>query len=87
MSAPVRRRLMSYVAAQAAAGGLSEASLRRRIKAHDFPKPIVLSRRKNGTPARVAFVEDEVFEAVARWIAEARGGELEPASAAAEVRS
>jgi predicted DNA-binding transcriptional regulator AlpA len=65
-------RLMDFAAAQAAAGGLSESSLRRLVKAGRFPRPIALSKRGDGRPARIAFVEAEVEEAVGRWIAEAR---------------
>lgn len=69
MASSAGPRLMSYREAQRVCGDLSESSLRRLIVAGRFPRPVILSRRKNGQPGRVAFVEAEVHAAVARMIA------------------
>jgi hypothetical protein len=47
-------------------GGISD-STRRRLA--DFPRPIVLSRTRSGRPCRIAFVESELRDYVARKIA------------------
>jgi predicted DNA-binding transcriptional regulator AlpA len=52
---------------------ISESTARRLIADGDFPRPIILSRTRNGRPARVAFVEAELAEWVAARIASARG--------------
>lgn len=77
--------LLSVRAARAIAGGLSESTVRRLIAAGSFPKPIVLSRCKDGHPARIAFVEAEVRDWVSRTIKRARGGDA-PLAPRAEAR-
>ena len=57
-------------------GGLSQASIRRRIILGTFPRPIVLSRRASGRPARVAWPESAIREWVADRIAEAKTEDL-----------
>jgi len=58
--------LLSPKAARAICGGLSASAIRRKIADGTFPAPVVLSRRADGAPARIAYVEAEVRA----WIAE-----------------
>jgi predicted DNA-binding transcriptional regulator AlpA len=52
--------LLSPAAARALSGGISESTVRRLIAAGKYPRPVVISRCRDGRPARVAFVESEV---------------------------
>ncbi len=64
--------LLAPAAARAISGGISDSTLRRLIALGDYPQPIVLSRRRNGRPARIAFAESEVRDWVAAKIAQGR---------------
>lgn len=64
--------LISPPAARAISGGISDSTQRRLIAAGKYPRPVVLSRCRDGHPARVAFVEDEVRAWAAEVIRRAR---------------
>ncbi len=66
--------LVSPREAQRFCGGLSSSTIYRLIARGSFPKPVVLSRKRNGRPCRVAFVRSELEDYVARVIASNRGG-------------
>jgi predicted DNA-binding transcriptional regulator AlpA len=72
-NAPVEDTLVSPQATRAMAGGLSDSSLRRLVKAGAFPQPIALSRTASGRPCRVAYVRSEVLAWCASRIARERG--------------
>jgi hypothetical protein len=50
--------------------------LRRKIAAGEFPAPVVLSRRPDGRPQRIAWVREEVVAHNAELIA----AQLDPAA-------
>jgi predicted DNA-binding transcriptional regulator AlpA len=64
--------LISPRAAREISGGISDSTQRRMIAAGTYPSPVVLSRCKDGHPARVAFVESEVRAWAADVIRRAR---------------
>lgn len=64
--------LISPRASREISGGISDSTQRRLIAAGKYPRPIVLSRCKDGHPARVAFVESEVRAWAAEVIRRAR---------------
>ena len=66
-------RLLSPQETLAVSGGISESTRRRLIAAGDFPRPIVLSRDRHGKAVRVAWVEAEVRQWVAKKIRQDRG--------------
>jgi predicted DNA-binding transcriptional regulator AlpA len=68
-------RLVSPREAMAMCGGISPKTADRWMAERDFPRPIVLSRGKDGRPARVAFVYSELVEWNEAMIAKCdRGG-------------
>jgi predicted DNA-binding transcriptional regulator AlpA len=44
--------------------------LRRKWEADEYPKPVVLSRDRNGKPRRIAWIDEEIAAYKARKIAE-----------------
>lgn len=66
---PGRRLVSPRVACEMYAGGVSYMTVRRLIRAGEFPQPVVLSRDRNGKPARVAFVVEELVAWAERKIA------------------
>jgi predicted DNA-binding transcriptional regulator AlpA len=64
--------LISPAVARAMSGGISDSTQRRLIAAGKYPMPVVLSRCRDGHPARVAFVEGEVRAWAAEVIRRAR---------------
>jgi hypothetical protein len=48
----------------------SRDHLRRKVKAGEFPPPVVLSRKSNGRPNRIAWPADEIEARRERLIAE-----------------
>ena len=54
-------------------GGLSEATIRRRVASGEFPEPIVLARTRAGRPARVAWRRGDVLAWCRRQLAASRG--------------
>ncbi len=65
--------LLAGPEARRISGGISESTQRRLIAAGKYPVPIILSRQTSGRASRVAWIESEVREWVARQIAQARG--------------
>jgi len=57
-------------------GGISESTQRRLIDTGDYPRPVVLSRTRAGRPARVAWIESELRNWVARKIDQDRRAEV-----------
>jgi predicted DNA-binding transcriptional regulator AlpA len=64
--------LVDFPRVELLTGGLSRATINRRIKDGSFPRPVVLSRDRHGRP-RVAFVLVEVLAYNRRAIATGRG--------------
>ena len=62
-------RLLSYDKLRDKGVGYTREHLARLVKAGKFPVPIVLSRRPNGSPARIAWAEDEVDAWIAGLVA------------------
>jgi len=65
--------LVDFPRVELLTGGLSRATINRRIKDGSFPRPVVLSRDRHGRPLRVAFVLAEVLAYNRRAIATGRG--------------
>jgi predicted DNA-binding transcriptional regulator AlpA len=78
-----KESLLSPRAARALSGGISESTQRRLIAAGQYPPPVVLSRCRDGHPARVAYVESEVRAWVAETIHRDRAERPAPAPAPA----
>jgi predicted DNA-binding transcriptional regulator AlpA len=51
---------------------LSESSVRRRVKAGVFPKPIVISKTRSDVSVRTVYVESEVQDWIQSQISAAR---------------
>src|SRR5438552_7791150 len=68
-----KESLLSPRAGLALSGGISDQTRRRLIAAGKYPPPIVLSRNRHGRPVRVAWIESQVREWVAKQIRVARG--------------
>ena len=65
--------LVDFPRVEQITGGLSRATITRRIKDGSLPRPVVLSRDRHGRPLRVAFVLAEVLAYNRRAIARGRG--------------
>lgn len=65
--------LIDFPRVEQITGGLSRATITRRIKDGSFPRPVVLSRDRHGRPLRVAFVLAKVLAYNRRAIATGRG--------------
>jgi predicted DNA-binding transcriptional regulator AlpA len=66
--------LLSLDETRRVAGGLSRPTVYRLVAAGTFPSPIVLSRRTDGRPSRIAWVRGEVREWCRRQIQSNRTG-------------
>ena len=56
------------------AGNIGNATLTRWVQAGKFPAPVAVSKRKDGTPAKNAWVEEEVNQWVRDRAAERGAG-------------
>jgi predicted DNA-binding transcriptional regulator AlpA len=68
----LKESLISPRAGLALSGGISDQTRRRLIAAGEYPKPIVLSRNRHGRPVRIAWIESEIREWIAKKITAAR---------------